>query len=159
MRLFQISQQIEQILAAAVDQETGEIGEAAIAALDELELARDKRCLEIAAYLKGEEAEGEAVKAQAKALLARAKRHESRAERLRDYIEQHMTPGERLRDDRSELSWRKSQAVQIVDEKAIQAEYLSTVVEVDKAGLKGALKAGAEVPGAELVNRMNLQVK
>ena len=159
MRLFEIADEIEKILAIQVDQDTGEIGDEAIAALQALEMQRDEKMLAIAAYLKGERAEGDAVQDQAKQLSARARAHHARAARLEDLIAQTLVPGEKLSDARSALSWRRSEAVEILDEKMLPSEFVRVKTEPDKTAIKEALKEGASVPGAKLTARMNLQVK
>jgi hypothetical protein len=159
MRLFDIHSAIEQILATRVDQETGEIGEEALAALEELELAKNEKILAIAAYLKGERAEGDAVKDQANKLTARAKQHHARADRLEAYIAEHLTPGQNLSDSRSALSWRRSESIEITDESLIPIDYIRTKIEIDKAGIKRAMKDGIEIPGSKIKVKMNLQIK
>jgi hypothetical protein len=68
--------------------------------------------------------------------------------------------GQKLIGDTNTLSVRASDAVVIVDEAAIPACYIVeevvTTRRVDKAAIKKALKAGREVPGADLEYRDNL---
>ena len=54
-----------------------------------------------------------------------------------------------------ELSSRKSQAVVIDDEQALEPEWLTvnTTSQPDKAAIKEALKAGQQIPGAQLLSR------
>jgi hypothetical protein len=68
--------------------------------------------------------------------------------------------GKKLVGNTNTLSVRPSDAVVIVDEAAIPANYIVeeviTTKRVDKAAIKKALKAGREVPGADLEYRDNL---
>jgi hypothetical protein len=68
--------------------------------------------------------------------------------------------GKKLVGDTNTLSVRASDAVLILDEAAIPAQYIveKVVVEkrVDKVEIKKALKAGEEVPGADLEFRSSL---
>lgn len=60
------------------------------------------------------------------------------------------------------LSFRKSEAVNIVDEKKVPAEFLDfhpATYTVSKSKIKETLKRGIDVKGAELVTRQNLQIK
>lgn len=59
------------------------------------------------------------------------------------------------------LSFRKSEAVEITDERMIPAEFTTskTVVDISKIKIKEALKKGGSVQGAQLVTRQNLQIK
>ncbi len=72
--------------------------------------------------------------------------------------------GAPLKGSTNTLSVRTSDAVIITDETAIPSQYIIEKAVVvlktpDKAAIKKALKAGAEVPGADLEFRSNLQRK
>jgi hypothetical protein len=59
-----------------------------------------------------------------------------------------------------ELSSRKSQAVEIDDEQALDAQWLSfsTTSKPDKAAIKEALKAGRQISGAQLISRRSWRI-
>jgi len=59
-----------------------------------------------------------------------------------------------------ELSSRKSQAVEIDDEDALDSQWLSfsTTSKPDKAAIKDALKAGQIIPGAQLLSRRSWRI-
>jgi hypothetical protein len=59
-----------------------------------------------------------------------------------------------------ELSSRKSQAVLIDDEEALDPEWLSvkTTTQPDKAAIKEALKAGRQIAGAQLLSRRSWRI-
>ncbi|MGB5134275.1 MAG: siphovirus Gp157 family protein [Prochlorococcaceae cyanobacterium] len=59
-----------------------------------------------------------------------------------------------------ELSSRKSQAVEIDDEEVLDPQWLSftTTSKPDKAAIKEALKAGKEIPGAQLISRRSWRI-
>jgi len=59
-----------------------------------------------------------------------------------------------------ELTSRKSQAVEIDDEEALDPQWLSfsTTSKPDKAAIKEALKAGGEIIGAQLVSRRSWRI-
>ena len=59
-----------------------------------------------------------------------------------------------------ELSSRKSQAVVIDDEEALDPEWLSvkTTSQPDKAAIKEALKAGCQITGAQLLSRRSWRI-
>ncbi len=74
------------------------------------------------------------------------------------------TRGAPLKGSTNTLSVRTSDAVIITDEAAIPPRYIIEKAVIvmntpDKAAIKKALKAGAEVPGADLEFRSNLQRK
>lgn len=161
MRLFEISDQIEQILADQVDHDTGEITAEAIELLEALELERDAKALAVAAYLVGERAEADAIARQAKVLLERADRHHKRADRLQDYLVQHIDAGRKLSDTRVSISWRKSTRVEIAEgaEEKLEERFVRVTVAPDKIALKEALAKGEKVDGARLVERVGIVVR
>jgi hypothetical protein len=59
-----------------------------------------------------------------------------------------------------ELSSRKSQAVEINDEQALDPAWLSftTTSKPDKAAIKEALKAGQQIAGAQLISRRSWRI-
>lgn len=59
------------------------------------------------------------------------------------------------------LSFRKSEAVEIINEEEIAAEFIKVkeTKTVDKTKLKAAIKEGRPVAGAKLVINQNLQIK
>ena len=59
-----------------------------------------------------------------------------------------------------ELSSRKSQAVVIDDEEALDPEWLAvkTTTQPDKAAIKEALKAGRQITGAQLLSRRSWRI-
>jgi hypothetical protein len=59
-----------------------------------------------------------------------------------------------------ELTSRKSQAVVIDDEQALDPEWLTvkTTSQPDKAAIKEALKAGQQIPGAQLLSRRSWRI-
>lgn len=158
MKLFAIHDEIERILTMESDRETGEITGEALEKLDALELALEAKALAIAAYLKGEIAEGEAVAEQARRLGERARRHKNRAERLKAYLAKHCE-GRSFRDDKSEIGWRKSTSVEIEDEAALPIDCVEHKTVPLKKEIAAKIKAGGEVPGARLVTRQHLQVR
>jgi hypothetical protein len=65
---------------------------------------------------------------------------------------------EKIESDLIKLSFRKSEAVEIVDETLLEAKYFNYKPSIDKTAIKAGLKEG-EVPGARMVSNLNLQVK
>ena len=163
MRLFEIVDGVQHILELGTDRETGEISNFTLKRLDELELTLDEKLTNTALYLKGVEAERDAVAKAAKELSARALIHTRQADRLRKYLADNMerVGHEGLSDPRVKLSWRTSTAV-VCDEDArffLPVELLAVKTSPDKKAIGDLLKAGTEVAGCRLETRKNLQVK
>jgi hypothetical protein len=161
MKLFEIPEAIELLLAEEVDRETGEITEDTLAKLEELEMAFDDKALAVAAYLKGEKAEAEAVQRQADLLSKRAKAHNNRAKSLLGYLEHYLPDGRELSDSTSQIKWRKSTTVVIEDEDVIPSDCITVKLTEtpDKNRIKKLIKDGKEVPGCRLANHNRMSVK
>ena len=173
MKLYEVGDEIERILAQEVDQETGEITDETLAKLDALEMERDEIILFIARYIKGERAEGGAITAEAKRLLARGQSHLNRAESLCRYIDRFMPKEHVVKDPTAVVSYRTSQAVvlsvpevttELTSEdltRFVDPDYLRVKqwIEVDKKKATPVLKSGTEIKGLKLETRQKLQIK
>lgn len=132
--------------------------------LTELNIAKEEKREGIALYIKSLEAEANAVKAESKNLDERYRRIINKATRLHDYLEADLN-GEPFKTPRVECRWRKSEAVQIMDENAVPEEFLdiSVVRKPMKNDIKKYLKTaeaeGVEVSWAKLEKKNNLQLK
>lgn len=119
----------------------------------------------VAHVIRAIEADATAVKQWAKDANDRAKALEARAVALRDYLSSNMQacgittiPGPGV-----SLSFRESHAV-VIDEPALIPAHFMRQAHTpppapDKEAIKAAFKLGAEVPGARLETRQNLQIK
>lgn len=164
MKLYEIADEIEVILSREVDHETGEITDATLGKLEALEMARDDKALAVAAYLKGELAEAEAVMGEAEKLKQRAEGHRKRAERLKDYIAMNLPQdAEPISDARSRIAWRKNPpSVRIYDDAKVPSEFQRIVPEhrePDKAAIRDTLKSGVTLPWAALEHSQRLEIK
>ena len=164
MKLYEIADEIELILSREVDFETGEVTDETLAKLEELEMARDEKALAVAAYLKGELSEADAVMREVEILKKRADGHKKRAARLVGYLEQYIpAESEPLSDARSQISWRKNPpSVVIQEERLLPNAYLRVIPETtepDKKAIKEMLKSGKKVAGAILYAGKRLVIK
>ncbi len=140
-----------------VNIETGEVID--IAALDALNMQRDEKIRNIALWYKDLLSDAEQIKAEEQALNQRRKRAENKALQLKNYLA-NVLDGQKVKESKFAISWRKSQAVNILDERKLPKSYLiEQAPKVDKAGIRKALKDGADVPGAEMVEALNIQIK
>lgn len=157
MTLFEINKAILEF-DYEIDEETGEILNAED--LDALELARDEKIEGVGLWIKNLQAEAEAVKKEKDAMADRQHRLEKKAESLKGYLAWALQ-GEKFSTPRIAMSWRKSESVLIPDEALLDDRFVNVtmVKKPDKKLIKDTLKAGREVPGAELVTRQNLQIK
>ena len=101
---------------------------------------------------------------QAKRLTDLARSDAGRAEALEDSLVLVLTrlqpAATRFSFPNHELTSRKSQAVEIDDEQALAPVWLTvkTTSQPDKAAIKEALKAGQQIPGAQLISRRSWRI-
>lgn len=163
MNLYEINAEIEkaiEALFANADEETGEIRQEDVEALEAMKMARDEKLENIGCYIKNVKAEAEAIKNEEKALKERRETLESKAENMKAYVANALQ-GEKWASAKVAFSFRKSEAVAIPDIEKLQKEYLIEEVtyKPDKKAIKEALKNGDSVEGAYLESRNNLQIK
>lgn len=143
-----------------VDPETGEIESNLFAELERKLEQKQVAILDLACAIKELRAESDAVHAEAKKLGERKRRLDDRDERLTELLGQHVPVGDKPRDARVEIGWRKSTSVEVtVEPKLLDSIYQRWSVAADKLALGAAMKAGAEVSGAALITRNSIQVK
>lgn len=100
-------------------------------------------------------------KAEAKRLTTLAKQAENNSDRLKNYVDEQLKKMDikRLDTELFRLSYRKSDAVNVIDLDAVPDEFKKVTIAADKTAIKKAIKEGTEVAGAELVVNQNLQIK
>lgn len=129
--------------------------------LNELEMARDQKISNIACWIKDCRAEVDAIKAEKQALEKRQKVAENRAESLTDYLRVYLN-GEKFKDGRCSISYRKSTSTVIddlLDISKLPDEYKRVKVEANKTAIADALKNGVEIEGCSLVENTSVIIK
>jgi hypothetical protein len=99
--------------------------------------------------------------------IKRLKALQDKAEKRKELFKQRLSEAmiffgvEKIDSPLLKLSFRKSEAVEILDEEEIPDAFIDVkeVVTISKARIKEALKKGEVVPGAELITKNNLQIK
>lgn len=157
--------EIDARMAGLIDPETGELLD--YEAFASLQMEREAKIENIALWYKDLTAEAKAIREEEKALAERRKSAENKAERLKGYLDEALA-GESYKSAKVAVSYRRSKAVEISDESAVISELESsgrgdcinyTAPRVNKVALARLLKDGGAVPGAELVERNNIQVR
>lgn len=163
MKLFEIRAEIEEVLALAVDPDTGEIiSQEMTERLDALEVKLEEKALDVAAYIANLDAEEDALKAASKRLSDRALRTARRSTSLRAYLASHLQPGTKLADTRVTIGWRKSEGCILdVQPDSLPGRFKNITVSPNLSALRSALKEGDAEAGkyAHLEQRQNIQVK
>lgn len=163
MKLFDIDERLAACVkldeSRVVDTESGEIID--LEAIAALEMERDKKIENLGCWYKNLLADAEALKAQKNAFAEREKAAKAKAESLKGFLGRYLN-GKKFETAKVAMSFRKSEAVEF-DAKCIgdvTEEFLKFKdPELDKVAVKKAIKAGETVPGCELVQRQNLQIK
>jgi len=156
MKLYEINQAIEEAIANAVNEETGEIEDLSI--LEELQIMREEKIEGIILMTKNLDAEAVAIRQEERNLADRRQAMERKSERIKEYLK-FVLAGEKFSTSKCSVSYRKSQQVSITNEANLPAEFWRIKQEPDKAGIKEALKAGRTVEGAELVTNLSMTIK
>lgn len=154
MKLYEIIRAIDEIL----DDEALEPDQRH-ALLDQVGLDLDNKLESLCRAVKNLEAEAEVYRDRAREWTAKARSLESRAEWLRSYLAHHIPAGEKWKRGDSSISYRKSQAVNVTNLEEVPNEYRRIEISVAKSDAIRELKAGIIVPGLELVESYNIQVK
>ena len=150
---------IEAEIMECIDQETGEVID--IDRLNALEMERDRKISNVACWIKDLKAEAEAIKAEKQALDKRQKAAENKAESLKTWL-QNILQGEKFKDSRCAISYRKSERVDFADNFNFDTlpDYMKKVtIEPRKTEIKDYLKTGATIEGVELVESSNIQIR
>lgn len=180
MTLYEIDERLNLLEEFMCDPDTGELlsEEEFNQKFDEIQMSLNEKIENSMCFYKSLMAEVEAFKKEKANLEQRRKVKENLAERIKkridDYIIQQYTDDHGVIDTASlnkfkfetprlKLSYRKSDIVNIKDVTKIPNAFIKerTLKEDDvmKAELKKSLKNGDNIEGAELVNKLNMQVK
>jgi antirestriction protein ArdC len=145
LRLYEIAEMLEEAIAAAeaaIDTETGEIPEDWAKFLDDIQMERDEKCLNVARYIKSCSAEADAIAAEVKRLNSRKKAAENKAKRMKEYLKLTIASGEKLSDGAVKISWRKSTATIVYMPEALADKYCKIERTPKLTEIKAAIEAG-----------------
>ena len=162
MNLFEIDEQLQRCIKLEasdnfVDTETGEIID--VAAIEQLEMDRDKKIRNIACWIRNLEADEKALADQIKTFTTRKNAAKNKRESLKSYLANFLN-GAKWQNSEVAISWRKSESVEVEEGAAIPEKYLRyKEPEINKAAIKTDLKAGASIYGCQLVTKNNIQIK
>ena len=151
--------EIEAEIMDCIDQETGEVID--LDRLNALEMERDRKISNVACWIKDLKAEAEAIKAEKQALDKRQKAAENKAESLKTWL-QNILQGEKFKDSRCAISYRKSERVDFADNFNFDTlpDYMKKVtVEPRKSEIKEFLKAGGEIDGVRIEENTSMTIK
>ncbi|MBR1709265.1 MAG: siphovirus Gp157 family protein [Clostridia bacterium] len=155
MKLWEIDEGIRE----CIDWEAGTIVDPE--RLDALQLERQKKIEGVGLYIKELMYSQSAIKAEIQALKKRGDSVERAIEGLKKWCGIALPDGAEFETGRVKLSWRRSEAVEILDEDALPKKYWAKkiVLTPDKTAIKAAISSGKTVKGATIKQKLNLQIK
>jgi hypothetical protein len=163
MRIYEIDKAIEELIANAVDPETGELvldNEA----LDALQMERDTKVENLALYVKDLTAMTKAIREEEKALAERRQAIEKKTARLQQYLT-YALQGQKFSTARVACTFRRSETVDCGPEFVEWAKKNDVSLlrqkepEANKQEIKAKLKAGMTIPYTALVEKQSLTIK
>lgn len=162
MNLYELTREFESAMAnIVIDEETGEVS--GFEAVDTLDTAFEDKAEAYAVTIKNLLAEAAALKNERDNMKAREDAAKRRAEVLKKHLADSMTAvgKEKIETAKAALSFRRSKQVSIVNDELVPDDLCVVKIDrkPDKTAIGKLLKSGETVPGAELVENMNLQVK
>ncbi len=151
--------EIDQAILACVDPETGEIISPEL--LDGLFMERNAKIENVALWAKNLRSDAAAYEAEEKAFAERKKKALAKVESLEKWLAS-VCGGEKFSTGKCEVSFRKSDSVEVLDKNMIPADYLRTkttvTTEPDKNAIKKAIKGGQTIAGCALVEKLNTKI-
>lgn len=148
--------QIDEELMSCIDAETGEITEPE--KYESLSLSRDQKIENVLLWIKDLRSDAETYKAEAKSFQEKQKAAENKAANLTEWMRSVLN-GEKFKTDRVQVSYRKSDRVEISDDAVIPEEFLKVTTTPNKAEIKKYLKQGFKIDGVELQEHKNMSIK
>lgn len=157
--------EIEQSILDCIDTETGEIIDAE--KLNELVMQREVKIENVALWIKNLLSDADAFKAEKDAFAEREKAAKNKAQKLKQWLSTALN-GQKFSTSKVQISFRSSEAVEIVDEKKFvdwawdndRDDLLSYDDPTpNKTAIKQFLKSGGNINGVSLAKNQNIQIK
>lgn len=168
LSIYEIDQQIQELVMNSVDEETGEVL-IDPEAFEALQLARDQKVENIGVFVKDLMGQIALLDGEAEVIADRKKKAVKKVEGLKKLLD-YALAGEKFQTAKVDISFRKSTAVEPISKEEEQRfiEYAKTAAPEllkfkeptpDKTAIGKLLKAGETVNGFSLVERNNISVK
>lgn len=151
----------QKAIMAEIEMNDGELTPEILERIQFVEERFDEKAANYALVIKTYEDNSDILAKEIKRLQELKKREDSKVELLKQRIKEAMIQFglEKVETPMMKISFRKSTAVEILDENAIEAKYSKFSTTPDKVAIKKALEAGEQVLGAVLVENQNIQIK
>lgn len=164
--IYQIDSQIYDLLTLPESEIVDEDGVVIRDVWKELEELQGERTDKLINSMRVAQEMDEAAKAldeEIARLTVRQKYFEARAKKIREHVAISMSNAneKRVENSTARITLTRSKEVKIIDETELPLQFLrtKTTVKADKKAIGEKLKAGEEVPGARLVENLNVRLK
>jgi len=165
LTLYDINKELEEVIANAVNDETGEVNPVAEAKLEQLQQDKVAKVVNVGLYIKNVEATASAIRDEEKRLAARRKVMENRAKWLREYLSRNLD-GEKIEQANIRISFRKSESVEIgpfADLAAIAKKHPQLIrieYKPQKLDIAAFIKTtGVSFEDIRIIEKQNIQIK
>lgn len=175
MNLYMIDQSIKNAIDSLYDRvdENGELIEMSeedikenLKKLEEFQGERQTKIENTVLYCKNLDSEAAAIKAEEESLRKRRERIESKSERLKRMVMFSMMANNEneFESTRCYAKLKETDATDIIDMDLIPEEYIKVTTpeperKPDKNAIKKAIKAGQDIPGAQLIKNRKLNIE
>ena len=158
--LYELKQDLQYVLDGGliVDEETGEVLFDS-SNLEKLQAEYEAKLEACGLYIKNLESDAKEIRAEEIKLAARRRVLENKAKRLRTYLLVNLGDNQQIKTPRLSMSIRRSDVLEIDDDAELADEWYRIKREPNKAAIKEALKAGAEIDGVRIISNRSLQLK
>ena len=146
-----------------IDLETGEIKPEIMQQLSISRNELETKAVDYGYVIKAFDEENEIIKREIERLEERKAYVKKNKERMKTIVSSAMEEFgiNKIKSETLQLSFRKSESVDIFDESLIDDKFkkVKTEISLDKTAIKNAIKNGEDVQGAKIVEKNNLQIK
>ena len=152
MNLYEINNAMQE----CINLETGEID---LELFERLQLEKDEKIENVALWIKNLSSDVEGMENEKKAFEERIKAANNKVIALKAYLEMALN-GDKFQTAKCSITFRKSKSVTVLDVSKLDKDYLKYAEPIaDKTAIKKAIESGVTVPGASLVENLNVQIK
>ena len=163
LSLYQIDEEIQEVLEYVINPETGELNPTAEMELESLNKEKLQKIQNIGLYFKNLAAFQNELRAEQQRLAALRRRTERQMRWLKEYLAAHLD--EPIKTAQVSISFRKSESVEIDESRLgnLARDYpqcVKTEIKPIKAEFKRLLKAsGVGIDGVRLIEKRNIIIK
>ena len=167
MKLYELTNEYQAVLDMSEDDEIP--ADAIADTLESISAEIEVKADNIACLLKSIDIDINGIKDEESKLAERRKRKQATYDRIKQYLSEELLKSgvAKVETARNMISFRKSETVEISDEKAFfewaannDGDFvIYSSPKPDKTAIKAAIKGGADIIGAQILEKQNIQIK